>query len=55
MVPGLNYMFDTFIDCQNDKGVSDNIKVRMQGTRLVRSTTSLDMETVGIKNVGFRK
>lgn len=54
LVPGLNYMFDTFIDCQNDKGVSDNIKVRTQGSRLARSTT-LGMETVGLKSVGFRK
>nr|KAG5712923.1 hypothetical protein BaRGS_007520 [Batillaria attramentaria] len=26
LVPGLNYIFDTFIDCLNDKGVSDNVK-----------------------------
>ncbi|XP_046372718.1 Bardet-Biedl syndrome 1 protein homolog isoform X2 [Haliotis rufescens] len=27
LVPGLNYSYDTFIDCQSDKGVSDNVKV----------------------------
>lgn len=27
LVPGLNYIFETFIDCLNDKGVSDNVKV----------------------------
>ncbi|ESO96483.1 hypothetical protein LOTGIDRAFT_115648 [Lottia gigantea] len=27
LVPGLNYAFETFIDCLNDRGVSDNVKV----------------------------
>ncbi|XP_050407312.2 Bardet-Biedl syndrome 1 protein homolog isoform X2 [Patella vulgata] len=27
LVPGLNYSFETFIDCLNEKGVSDNVKV----------------------------
>ncbi|KAL5009299.1 hypothetical protein ScPMuIL_014880 [Solemya velum] len=27
LVPGLNYSFDTYLECQSDKGVSDNIKV----------------------------
>lgn len=27
LVPGLNYAFDTFVECQSDKGVSDNVKV----------------------------
>ncbi|KAK6180672.1 hypothetical protein SNE40_008677 [Patella caerulea] len=27
LVPGLNYAFETFIDCLNEKGVSDNVKV----------------------------
>ena len=29
LVPGLNYSFETFIDCLNDKGISDDIKVRL--------------------------
>ena len=27
LVPGLNYAFETFVDCLSDKGISDNIKV----------------------------
>ncbi|XP_076099954.1 BBSome complex member BBS1-like isoform X2 [Mytilus galloprovincialis] len=27
LVPGLNYAFDTFVECQSDKGISDNVKV----------------------------
>lgn len=27
LVPGLNYAFETFVECLSDKGVSDNIKV----------------------------
>ncbi|XP_011417321.3 Bardet-Biedl syndrome 1 protein homolog isoform X3 [Magallana gigas] len=27
LVPGLNYAFETFLECLSDKGVSDNIKV----------------------------
>ncbi|XP_060079163.1 Bardet-Biedl syndrome 1 protein homolog [Ylistrum balloti] len=27
LVPGLNYAFETFVECLNDKGVSDNVKV----------------------------
>ncbi|KAL3873186.1 hypothetical protein ACJMK2_036333 [Sinanodonta woodiana] len=27
LVPGLNYSFETFIECLSDKGVSDNVKV----------------------------
>lgn len=28
LVPGLNYAFETFLECLSDKGVSDNIKVK---------------------------
>lgn len=28
LVPGLNYAFETFVQCLNDKGISDAIKVR---------------------------
>ncbi|XP_033734846.1 Bardet-Biedl syndrome 1 protein homolog isoform X2 [Pecten maximus] len=27
LVPGLSYAFETFVECLNDKGVSDNLKV----------------------------
>ena len=27
LVPGLNYSFETFVECLNDKGISDTIKV----------------------------
>ncbi|XP_069116574.1 BBSome complex member BBS1-like [Argopecten irradians] len=27
LVPGLSYAFETFLECLNDKGVSDNVKV----------------------------
>ena len=27
LVPGLNYAFETYIECLNDKGVSDTVKV----------------------------
>ena len=27
LVPGLEYAFDTFIDCFSDKGLADKIKV----------------------------
>ncbi|CAL1540056.1 unnamed protein product [Lymnaea stagnalis] len=27
LVPGLTYDFDTFVDCLNDKGITDNVKV----------------------------
>ena len=27
LVPGLNYAFDTFVECQSDKGISDYVKV----------------------------
>ena len=26
LVPGLNYGFETFVECLSDKGISDNIK-----------------------------
>ena len=28
LVPGLNYMFESFVECINDKGISDTVKVR---------------------------
>ena len=28
LVPGLSYMFETFVECINDKGISDTVKVR---------------------------
>ncbi|KAK3092485.1 hypothetical protein FSP39_003456 [Pinctada imbricata] len=27
LVPGLNYAFETYVECQSDKGISDNVKV----------------------------
>ena len=27
LVPGLNYAFESFVECLSDKGISDNIKV----------------------------
>ena len=27
LVPGLNYTFETFVECLNDKGISDTVKV----------------------------
>ena len=27
LVPGLNYMFESFVECLSDKGISDTVKV----------------------------
>lgn len=27
LVPGLNYVFETFVECLSDKGLSDTVKV----------------------------
>ena len=29
LVPGLNYTFETYIECLSDKGVSDTVKVKL--------------------------
>lgn len=28
LVPGLTYDFETFVECLNDKGITDSVKVR---------------------------
>ena len=33
LVPGLNYMFETFVECMNDKGISDTVKVGMHSCK----------------------
>ena len=35
LVPGLNYMFETFVECMNDKGISDTVKVGMHSCKQI--------------------
>ena len=29
LVPGLNYSFESYVECLSDKGISDNIRVSL--------------------------
>ena len=38
LVPGLSYAFETYIECLNDKGISDTVKVRYKWSILINTT-----------------